>query len=62
MIFSCQNDALRQDLRDYQRQMESQRESLRMRRGDDVEYQDKIRQKNREINQQLEEIKVKSPL
>lgn len=51
------NDALRQDLRDYQRQMESQRESMRMRRGDDVEYQDKIRQKNREINSQLEEIK-----
>ncbi|XP_063969717.1 centrosomal protein of 290 kDa-like [Lytechinus pictus] len=52
-----ENDALRQDLRDYQRQMESQRESLKMRRGDDVEYQDKIRQKNREINGQLEEIK-----
>eukprot|EP00057_Strongylocentrotus_purpuratus_P015604 XP_011670078.1 PREDICTED: centrosomal protein of 290 kDa-like [Strongylocentrotus purpuratus] len=37
--------------------MESQRESLRTRRGDDVEYSDKIRQKNREINAQLEEIK-----
>ncbi|XP_071477104.1 centrosomal protein of 290 kDa-like [Diadema antillarum] len=51
------NDALRQDLRDYQRQMESQRESLRQRRGDDVEYQDKLRQKNRDINMALDENK-----
>ncbi|XP_071826754.1 centrosomal protein of 290 kDa-like isoform X2 [Apostichopus japonicus] len=50
------NDLLKNDLRDYQRQMESQRESLLQKRGDDVEYQDKLRQKNRDLNEQLEEI------
>ncbi|XP_071791224.1 centrosomal protein of 290 kDa-like [Asterias amurensis] len=50
------NDMLRTDLRDYQRQMESQRESMLQRRGDDVEFQDKLRDKNRELNDQLEEI------
>ena len=49
---------LRTDLRDYQRQMESQRESMLQRRGDDVEFQDKLRGKNRELNDQLEEIQV----
>ena len=53
-----QNDSLRQDLRDYQRQMESQRESLLQRRGDDMDYADKLRQKNRELNNQMEEIQV----
>lgn len=52
------NDMLKNDLRDYQRQMESQRESLLQKRGDDVEYQDKLRQKNRDLNEQLEEIQV----
>lgn len=57
-FFFFQNDLLKNDLRDYQRQMESQRESLLQKRGDDVEYQDKLRQKNRDLNEQLEEIQV----
>ncbi|XP_033101363.1 centrosomal protein of 290 kDa-like isoform X2 [Anneissia japonica] len=50
------NDALKHDLRDYQRQLESQRESLIMKRGDDFEAQEKMRKKNSELNEQLEEI------
>ncbi|XP_071943126.1 centrosomal protein of 290 kDa-like [Antedon mediterranea] len=50
------NDALRHDLRDYQRQLESQRESLIMKRGDDFDVQEKLRKKNSELNEQLEEI------
>ncbi|XP_072045515.1 centrosomal protein of 290 kDa-like [Amphiura filiformis] len=51
-----ENDTLRQDLRDYQHQMESQREHLLQRRGDDMDSADRMRQKNRELNDQLEEL------
>ena len=38
--------------------MESQRETLLQRRGDDMDYADRLRMKNRELNDQLEEIQV----
>ncbi|XP_066265930.1 centrosomal protein of 290 kDa-like [Branchiostoma lanceolatum] len=49
-------ERLREDNRDYQNQLDSQRETLMMRRGDDVENRDKMRGKNRLIAEQLEEI------
>ena len=53
-----QSDQLREDIRDYQRQLESQRESLLMRRGEDVEARDKITQRNKDLINALDENRV----
>jgi len=45
-------------MRDLQRQIEQQRESMVMRRGDDSEFKDKMSKKNKELTEYLDEIKI----
>jgi len=46
------------DLRDLQRQIEQQRESMVIRRGGDSEFKDKLSKKNKELSEYLDEIRV----
>ncbi|XP_043565825.1 centrosomal protein of 290 kDa-like isoform X4 [Chiloscyllium plagiosum] len=50
------NDQLRQDVIDYQKQIDSQRETLLNRRGDDSDYRIQLSKKNKELAQYLDEI------
>ncbi|XP_038636318.1 centrosomal protein of 290 kDa isoform X3 [Scyliorhinus canicula] len=51
-----ENDQLRQDVIDYQKQIDSQRETLLNRRGDDTNYRMQLSKKNKELAQYLDEI------
>uniref|UniRef100_A0A7M4FSC7 Centrosomal protein 290 n=1 Tax=Crocodylus porosus TaxID=8502 RepID=A0A7M4FSC7_CROPO len=51
-----ENEQLRQDVVDYQRQIDSQKETLLMRRGDDSDYRSQLSKKNYELVQYLDEI------
>jgi len=51
-------DRSKLDMRDLQRQIEQQRESMVMRRGDDSEFKDKMSKKNKELTEYLDEIKI----
>ncbi|MGH0155476.1 UNVERIFIED_CONTAM: hypothetical protein FKN15_031020 [Acipenser sinensis] len=51
-----QNDQLRQDIIDYQRQIDSQRETLLSRRGGDSDFRSQLSKKNLELVQYLDEI------
>lgn len=55
-----QNEQLRQDVIDCQRQIDSQRESL-MSRGEGQDYKTVISKKNMELVQYLNEIQVSQP-
>ena len=49
---------MREDTRDYQRQLEAQRETMLAKRDEDFEVRDKISNKNKLLNMALEENKV----
>ncbi|KAK6482780.1 centrosomal protein of 290 kDa isoform X3 [Huso huso] len=51
-----ENDQLRQDIIDYQRQIDSQRETLLSRRGGDSDFRSQLSKKNLELVQYLDEI------
>eukprot|EP00061_Rhincodon_typus_P017523 g46247.t1 len=51
-----ENDQLRQDVVDYQKQIDSQRETLLNRRGDDSDCRIQLSKKNKELAQYLDEI------
>uniref|UniRef100_F7BFZ9 Centrosomal protein 290 n=1 Tax=Ornithorhynchus anatinus TaxID=9258 RepID=F7BFZ9_ORNAN len=51
-----QNEQLRQDIIDYQRQIDSQKETLLSRRGEDSDYRSQLSKKNLELVQYLDEI------
>ncbi|XP_029457510.1 centrosomal protein of 290 kDa [Rhinatrema bivittatum] len=51
-----ENEQLRQDIVDYQRQIDSQRETLLSRRGGDADYRSQLSKKNLELVQYLDEI------
>ncbi|XP_077195096.1 centrosomal protein of 290 kDa isoform X2 [Paroedura picta] len=51
-----ENEQLRQDVIDYQRQIDSQKETLISRRGDDSDYRSQLSKKNLELVQYLDEI------
>uniref|UniRef100_A0A8D0GUU2 Uncharacterized protein n=1 Tax=Sphenodon punctatus TaxID=8508 RepID=A0A8D0GUU2_SPHPU len=51
-----ENEQLRQDVIDYQRQIDSQKESLLSRRGEDSDYRSQLSKKNFELVQYLDEI------
>lgn len=53
-----QNEQLRQDVIDYQRQIDSQKESLLSQRGDELDYRSQLSKKNFELVQYLDEIQV----
>lgn len=50
------NDQMRQDISDYKLQMQSQRDNLVARRGEDVEYRDKLSRKNKDLAEAMEEL------
>ena len=50
---------MREDIRDYQRQLEAQRETMMTRRIEDQDYKDRMKTKNKDIAQAFEEIQVK---
>ncbi|XP_059169831.1 centrosomal protein of 290 kDa-like [Physella acuta] len=50
------NDQMRQDISDYKMQMQTQRDSIVSRRGEDAEYRDKLAKKNRELAETMEEL------
>lgn len=54
-----QNEQLRQDVIDYQKQIDSQKETLLSRRGEDSDYRSQLSKKNYELVQYLDEIQVK---
>lgn len=54
-----QNEQLRQDVVDYQRQIDSQKEAILLRRGEDSDYRSQLSKKNFELVQYLDEIQVK---
>ncbi|XP_014819115.1 PREDICTED: centrosomal protein of 290 kDa [Calidris pugnax] len=51
-----ENEQLRQDVVDYQRQIDSQKESVLLRRGEDSDYRSQLSRKNFELVQYLDEI------
>ncbi|XP_015262907.1 PREDICTED: centrosomal protein of 290 kDa [Gekko japonicus] len=51
-----ENEQLRQDVIDYQRQIDSQKETLISRRGEDSDYRSQLSKKNLELVQYLDEI------
>ncbi|XP_071113169.1 centrosomal protein of 290 kDa-like [Haliotis cracherodii] len=51
-----ENDQMRQDISDYKMQMQSQRENLVSRRGDDLEFREKLQRKNHELAEAMEEL------
>ena len=55
-----QNEQMREDVRDYQRQLEAQRETMLAKRDEDFEVRDKISNKNKLINVALEENRVRT--
>lgn len=57
-LFWRQNEQLRQDVTDYQRQIDSQKETLISRRGEDSDYRSQLSKKNLELVQYLDEIQV----
>ncbi|CAH7330075.1 Cep290 [Phodopus roborovskii] len=52
------NEQLRQDIVDYQKQIDSQKESLLSRRGEDSDYRSQLSKKNYELVQYLDEIQT----
>ncbi|XP_059672669.1 centrosomal protein of 290 kDa [Gavia stellata] len=50
------NEQLRQDVVDYQRQIDSQKETILLRRGEDSDYRTQLSKKNFELVQYLDEI------
>ncbi|XP_065052482.1 centrosomal protein of 290 kDa-like [Rhopilema esculentum] len=52
-----EGDRLRNHIKDYQRQLESQRESQILRRGEDMTVKDQISKKNKEISGFIDEIR-----
>uniref|UniRef100_A0A672TZX6 Centrosomal protein 290 n=1 Tax=Strigops habroptila TaxID=2489341 RepID=A0A672TZX6_STRHB len=55
-LLSVQNEQLRQDVVDYQRQIDSQKETVLLRRGEDSDYRSQLSKKNFELVQYLDEI------
>uniref|UniRef100_A0A8B9QPS7 Centrosomal protein 290 n=1 Tax=Anas platyrhynchos TaxID=8839 RepID=A0A8B9QPS7_ANAPL len=55
-LLSVQNEQLRQDVIDYQRQIDSQKETVLSRRGDYSDYRSQLSKKNFELVQYLDEI------
>lgn len=53
-----QNEQLRQDVIDYQRQIDTQKETLLSRRGEESDYRSQLSKKNFELVQYLDEIQV----
>ncbi|CAM9993660.1 unnamed protein product [Bubo scandiacus] len=51
-----ENEQLRQDVVDYQRQIDSQKETILVRRGEDSDYRTQLSKKNFELVQYLDEI------
>ncbi|XP_060049521.1 centrosomal protein of 290 kDa-like [Erinaceus europaeus] len=51
-----ENEQLRQDIVDYQKQIDSQKETLLSRRGEDSDYRSQLSKKNYELVQYLDEI------
>lgn len=54
----AQNDQMRQDISDYKMQLQSQRDNINLRRGDDAHFREKMAKKNHELAQALEELQV----
>ena len=57
-LIYLQNEQLRQDVIDYQKQIDSQKETLLSRRGEDSDYRSQLSKKNNEHIQYLDEIQV----
>ncbi|NXH77678.1 CE290 protein, partial [Hydrobates tethys] len=55
-LLSVQNEQLRQDVVDYQKQIDSQKETILLRRGEDSDYRSQLSKKNFELVQYLDEI------
>ncbi|KAL7982552.1 hypothetical protein Chor_010150 [Crotalus horridus] len=53
-----ENEQFRQDVIDYQRQLETQKETLLSRRGEESDYRSQLSKKNFELVQYLDEIQV----
>ncbi|XP_037704303.1 centrosomal protein of 290 kDa isoform X2 [Choloepus didactylus] len=53
-----ENEQLRQDIVDYQKQIDSQKETLLSRRGEDSDYRSQLSKKNYELVQYLDEIQT----
>ncbi|XP_037369807.1 centrosomal protein of 290 kDa isoform X5 [Talpa occidentalis] len=53
-----ENEQLRQDIIDYQKQVDSQKETLLSRRGEDSDYRSQLSKKNYELVQYLDEIQT----
>lgn len=53
-----ENEQLRQDIVDYQKQVDSQKETLLSRRGEDSDYRSQLSKKNYELVQYLDEIQT----
>ncbi|NWU11974.1 CE290 protein, partial [Cephalopterus ornatus] len=54
--FRRENEQLRQDVVDYQRQIDSQKETIPLRRGEDSDYRSQLSKRSSELVQYLDEI------
>ena len=57
--FLFQNDQMRQDISDYKMQMQTQRENIVSRHGEDAEFKEKLAKKNKELAETMEELQVR---
>ncbi|NXF97424.1 CE290 protein, partial [Eubucco bourcierii] len=53
-----ENEQLRQDVADYQREIDAQKEAILSRRGEDSDYRSQLSKKNFELAQYLDEIQI----
>lgn len=58
-LLFVQNEQLRQDVVDYQRQIDSQKEAIPLRRGEVSDYTSQLSKRSSELVQYLDEIQVK---
>lgn len=49
---------MRQDISDYKMQLQSQRDNLLHQKEGDLEYKEKVLQKNRQLGEAMEELQV----
>uniref|UniRef100_A0A0L8IEA8 Uncharacterized protein n=1 Tax=Octopus bimaculoides TaxID=37653 RepID=A0A0L8IEA8_OCTBM len=55
-VLRQENDQMRQDISDYKMQLQSQRDNLLHQKEGDLEYKEKVLQKNRQLGEAMEEL------
>lgn len=57
-LLLAQNENMHEDIRDYQRQLEAQRETMVTTRDEDAKHHDRLESKNCQLNEALDQNEV----